>query len=74
MRADEREMLLYIYEHGEHRHGVLIDYPMNEKRKEYLCEKWVGKGWYDYGVTARSGWLTAEGKEAAQKIKEAQDG
>lgn len=66
MKADERAMLLYIFEHGD---CSLIDYPMNEKRKAYLCEKWTARGWYDYGVTARSGWLTADGKEIARQIK-----
>lgn len=29
-------------------------------RAEYLLEKWADNGWWDYGVTLRSGWLTDE--------------
>lgn len=37
---------------------------MNEKRAAYICSKWTGKGWYDYGVNVLAGWLTDEGMEA----------
>lgn len=29
-----------------------------EKRATYLLDKWTGRGWWDYGVTLRSGWFT----------------
>jgi hypothetical protein len=31
---------------------------MNEKRLHAILDKWVSKGWWNYGVTLRSGWLT----------------
>ena len=31
------------------------------KREVYILDKWSGKGWWDYGVTLRSGWLTEKG-------------
>lgn len=34
---------------------------MNDKRAAYILEKWSDKGWYDYGVSLRAGWLTTEG-------------
>lgn len=37
---------------------------MNRKRAEYLCQKWVDKGWMECGVSARTGWLTDEGMAA----------
>ncbi len=36
-------------------------------RADYLARKWSNKGWYDYGVSVRFGWLTAEGLEAARE-------
>ena len=35
-----------------------------EKRAHYLLEKWVGKGWYDYGTVIDGGWMTEEGMKA----------
>lgn len=35
-----------------------------EKRMFGLLLKWSGRGWWDYGVTARSGWFTPEAPEA----------
>lgn len=29
-------------------------------RAEYLLEKWTSTGWWAYGVSLRSGWLTDE--------------
>ena len=31
------------------------------------AEKWVRKGWWDYGVTLRSGWFTPEGIETLKR-------
>lgn len=38
------------------------DFPINKKRAYYLLEKWVDKGWYEYGVCIDLGWLTELGK------------
>jgi hypothetical protein len=40
---------------------------MCEKRADYILEKWERKGWWDSGVTVRTGWLTPQGLEAALK-------
>lgn len=29
----------------------------------YYLRKWADKGWYEYGVSLRSGWFTLEGIE-----------
>lgn len=34
------------------------------KRLYALLLKWAARGWWDYGVTARSGWFTREAPEA----------
>ncbi len=68
MKDDERAMMLWLYAHP---HESLIEYPMDEKRKAYVCLKWANKGWYDYGVTARSGWLEDKGKDVARGIQDA---
>jgi len=39
---------------------------LNQKRAAYICEKWVDKGWYDYGVNVLAGWLTEKGMEVVQ--------
>lgn len=31
-----------------------------EKRAYYLLDKWTNNGWWDYGVSLRSGWFTPE--------------
>ncbi len=46
-----------------HRHGI------NEKRALYLCEKWEARGWWEYGISIRSGWFTPEGYEYAKGTK-----
>ncbi len=35
-----------------------------EKRAAWLFEKWSLKGWWDWGVSPRTGWLTEEGRAA----------
>lgn len=37
---------------------------MNIKRFLFILYKWVGRGWFDYGVSLRTGWLTPEGVAA----------
>ena len=35
---------------------------LHSKRAEYICQKWTEKGWWDYGVSPTSGWLTDKGR------------
>lgn len=38
------------------------------KQNLYYLKKWVKKGWYDYGFNMEQGWLTDEGKRAAEGL------
>lgn len=82
MKPDERAFLLLVYERGkvfkgedwQLRDGLfprdLIPYSgLHYKRAWYLLGKWSAKGWYDYGTTLDSGWLTPEGAKAAQELE-----
>jgi hypothetical protein len=33
-------------------------------RWAYILDKWERKGWYEFGVALRVGWLTEKGREA----------
>ncbi len=39
---------------------------INPKRTLYILYKWTDKDWWNYGVSARTGWLTDKGLEAAR--------
>ena len=41
---------------------------LHEKRAAYMLEKWSGKGWWECGVSLRTGWLTEKGLEAARRL------
>lgn len=61
MRArDEVEYYAAIRSKG---YGVFADavaerLDIDWARAEYLLEKWTKLGWWDWGVSLRSGWLT----------------
>lgn len=40
------------------------------KRAGYLVDKWSTKGWWEYGVSRRTGWFTPRGIEAISKLLE----
>ncbi len=40
---------------------------MHEKRCQRILEKWEDKGWWDSGVSCRSGWMTAKGLAEAER-------
>lgn len=39
---------------------VARDLGIPEKRATFLLDKWSDRGWWDYGVSARTGWFTPE--------------
>ncbi|MDI6808289.1 MAG: hypothetical protein QME66_04810 [Candidatus Eisenbacteria bacterium] len=43
-------------------------FPIHHKRAYYLLEKWIGRGFYEYGVSLDLGWLTREGKVEAIRL------
>lgn len=40
-------------------------------REFYVLMKWADRGWWEYGLHARFGWLTDEGRVAVAAIVEA---
>lgn len=36
---------------------------IHAKRVEYLLDKWSERGWWDYGISARTGWFTRDAPE-----------
>ncbi len=82
MKSDERAFLEAL--RAEHQHvpyrRVGTPVPADEigeevglsaKRVDYLLEKWTQRGWWEYGVSARTGWFTPQGI-AVEAAKEAQ--
>ena len=82
MKPDERELLLALAAlpmqacRGWDR-TVTQEWPcdvagrlgLHPRRAAYLWEKWAGKGWYEWGVSARRGWLTEKGLAAAKELE-----
>jgi len=65
MKADEIQLLQKLTERG----GVMTpsaweiaqSIGMPYKRARYILQnKWICKGWYEYGVSWGTGWLTEE--------------
>lgn len=46
------------------------DFPLPAKRAWYLLGKYTGRGWYDFGTTLDSGWLTDEGVTEIRNVIE----
>lgn len=77
MKDDEERLLIAIYNHytlflsEQSIRDIIQNSPLIQipyKRCMYILEKWVEKGWYDYGVSLDLGWLTEEGKAEAKRI------
>lgn len=78
MKDDERAFLLALDARTislRARHLTALDggagINIPEKRAEYLLEKWSRAGWWDYGVSARTGWLTDAGRAKAHELRTA---
>lgn len=72
MKPDERLLLLAVARLGPHQFPFNVAGNMHPKRLNYLLEKWTSKGWFDYGVSARTGWLTPLGLVIAGEIAKEQ--
>lgn len=60
-KPEEVQFIAFVTAHGGKIPSDLWD---GIKKIEYnYLEKWVRKGWWEFGVTLRSGWLTPEGKK-----------
>lgn len=65
IKPGEVEFTAFVLAHGG---KIPSDLWKGIKKQEYsYLSKWSRKGWWDYGVSLRSGWLTDEGREALQK-------
>lgn len=40
----------------------------DDKQNMHYLEKWTSKGWWEYGVSLRTGWFTPEGIEYFKSI------
>lgn len=62
IKPDEIALARRVLRHPE---GVLRDDAGGlvdaDKRTLYLLAKWSDRGWWEYGVSLRGGWLTSEG-------------
>lgn len=79
MRDDEKRFLVDIYRRCHNgymkKDGMSVKeliqedgFYMHYKRALYLLEKWSRKGWYEWGVSIRVGWLQPEGIEKAKTL------
>lgn len=66
MKADERQMMEAAAAVGAYLQ--VPDLPGNPKRVEYVLDKWCRRGWWEYGVSLRSGWLTPEGLAEVREL------
>lgn len=57
MKPDERAMMEIAVATGAYRDGA-GDVVELTKRQSYILSKWVARGWWDCGVSLRSGWVT----------------
>ena len=69
MKDDEKQLLQKLQELTDppnfpYVRELVRELGIPEKRAAYICEKWTGKGWYDYGVSVLAGWLTKAGRSA----------
>jgi hypothetical protein len=60
IRQDEVELRRAVIANGGR---APLDYPWT-RRLYAMLDKWDRKGWWDSGVTLRSGWLTTKGEKA----------
>jgi hypothetical protein len=79
MKPDEATFLLKLYEmqpnqcaRGVFATEVASTLGIHHKRATYLLLKWTEKGWWEYGVSPRSGWFTplglSVGKDMNRKV------
>lgn len=69
MKQDERDFLLAVYQKPNEKPRTIGEaLGLDQNRIAYLCGKWADKGWYEFGVAVDMGWLTREGREAAEGL------
>lgn len=71
MKEDEKALLLEIARLSEWENNIsgrAFDPYMASKRNAYIIEKFSDWGWFESGVSTRTGWLTVDGIAAAEKL------
>lgn len=68
MKPDERALLLAVAA-GDQPRDAGARLGIHHRRVDYLCEKWTGKGLYDWGVSVDTGWLTDAGRARAEQLR-----
>lgn len=63
IRPDEESFWAVLQAKGRHPNvagweAAVAEAGISDKRAHYLAEKWTRHGWWDYGVSVRSGWFT----------------
>ncbi len=73
MKPDERALLTALRADRAQpgRTGTFADeigdgLGMHHKRVQYLLYKWADRNWWEYGVSARTGWFTENGWKATE--------
>ncbi len=73
MNILEAQLLVKLADMGQFRNdnAITIGERMGvpPKRVAYWLDKWTDKGLWNYGVSARSGWVTDKGKEKVVELK-----
>jgi len=74
MKPDEELLLQKMKERGRSRtpsnEEIIQSIGMPIKRARYLLrDKWVGKNWWEYGVSWRTGWITPKGLSEEKQLK-----
>lgn len=65
MKDKEQDFLNRMLERVNHKPCVNItgfddSEPLDANQWYYYLTKWAKKGWFEYGVSARTGWFTPE--------------
>jgi len=76
VKADEKALLIGVASIELDEQGKRKELPwdvaprlgIHPKRAQYLYQKWTDKGWFNYGVSARTGWLEPEGLAEAKRL------
>jgi hypothetical protein len=78
MKDDEKQLLQALLEHhqwepysrarSEFADAIAQRRGIHDKRSYCLLSKWTDKKWWEYGVSARSGWFTPEGIAELKKL------
>ncbi len=60
-KNDECQLLKVLKaSHQPYVRDIVESLQIPPKRAEYILDKWVSRGWYEYGVSIFAGWLQGE--------------